>query len=79
MMMSMTLDTFDSNLKFSGSTSTGVSVAAYILESLANLVDVDEDGNIRVLTCLCGMNAVTTHRKGRNARQDSTIFIYDLS
>lgn len=51
-MMSMTLDTFDSNLKFSGPTSTGVSVAAYILESLANLVDVDEDGNIRVLTCL---------------------------
>lgn len=67
-MMSITLETFDSNLKFSGCVSTGASVAAFIRDSLANLVDTDGDVNIRVLTCLCGTNAVTTFNKGSNAR-----------
>ena len=66
--MSMTLETFDSNLKFSGSVSVGASVVALMRESLANLVVIDEDGNIRELMCLCGTKAVTTPKKGRSAR-----------
>jgi hypothetical protein len=57
MMISITLETFDSNLKFSGSTSAVTSLATFNAELRNVLIPFAVGNAMRVVTCTRGKNA----------------------